>query len=116
MRAVVIVGHGSRVAAANELVAGLAEAVGRRIADPVSYGFLEIAEPTLEAALAGAERAGATEVVLVPCLLAAGRHALEDIPGTATRVLGSRVRWEVTDVIGTHPLLIDIVVDRAGGS
>lgn len=116
MRAIVIVGHGSRIADANELVAGLAETVGRRIADPIFYGFLEIAEPTLDTALARAEQVGATEVVLVPCLLAAGRHARADIPATAERVLGSRVRWSVTDVIGTHPLVIDIVVDRARGS
>jgi sirohydrochlorin ferrochelatase len=51
----------------------------------------------------------------VPCLLAPGRHVLEDIPASARRSLGPAVSWRVAEALGTHPGLVDLVLDRARG-
>jgi sirohydrochlorin ferrochelatase len=115
MRVIVLVGHGSRLSPANELIATLAAAVASRTSDPVRYGFLELAEPSLDDALSKAAADGATELVLVPCLLAPGRHVLEDIPASARRSLGPAVSWRVAEALGTHPGLVDLVLDRARG-
>ena len=43
-------------------------------------GFLELAEPSIPDGIQRCIDAGATEVVVVPYFLSAGRHVSEDIP------------------------------------
>jgi sirohydrochlorin cobaltochelatase len=55
------------------------EGVGARY-DRVSYAFLEFANPSFEEGLESWLRAGAREIVILPYLLAVGRHLKTDIP------------------------------------
>ena len=83
MRSLLIVAHGSRREASNEEVMQLADAVRRREGlefAEVATGFLELAEPSAPDALLGCIERGATEVIVFPYFLAAGRHVVSDIP------------------------------------
>lgn len=83
MRILIVVAHGSRRAPSNEEVAALTEQLGERLEGRyagVTTAFLELAEPSIPAAIDAAVAAGADEIVLLPYFLAAGSHVAEDIP------------------------------------
>lgn len=103
-RAVVLVDHGSRVAAANRVL----EAVARELEAALGPGVLvahahqESASPTIAEALRAVVAAGATEVTVVPFFLAPGRHATEDVPRLAAAALAAHpgVTLRVTGPLG----------------
>lgn len=74
-------GHGSRdpvsVAGFAEIALGLASLLAGK---PFAHGFMELAEPDLDAAVGGLAAAGATRVLAVPGFLFAARHMREDLP------------------------------------
>jgi sirohydrochlorin ferrochelatase len=83
MKSLVLVAHGSRRAASNDEVRKLADTLRTRAGneyDYISAAFLELAEPSIPEGIEQAIQAGATEVVVVPYFLSAGRHVAEDIP------------------------------------
>jgi len=59
--------------------------------------------------------AGATDVILLPYFLSPGVHVVDDL--TAARdALGARfpdVRFVLAEPLGRHPLLVDVVEQRA---
>ena len=83
MKALLVVAHGSRRAESNDEVRAL---TGRLSAQTdgtygwVECAFLELAEPSIPDGLRAAIREGATELVVVPYFLSAGRHVVTDIP------------------------------------
>ena len=81
--ALMLIAHGSRRAASNREVAALAQRMAALAGDrycTVVHGFIELAEPSVLGAATTAVAAGATELVVLPYFLAAGRHVVEDIP------------------------------------
>ena len=79
----VIVAHGSRRTAANVEIAQLVEQIAHQAREQyakVTYGFLEMAEPSIPDAIQSCITAGATKVLVAPYFLAAGRHVTDDIP------------------------------------
>ncbi|GMV95534.1 MAG: hypothetical protein AMXMBFR82_53120 [Candidatus Hydrogenedentota bacterium] len=78
---VILVDHGSKFPAANEMLIDVAAdfsvATGITIVEPA---HMEIAEPTLAQAFARCVEKGAQRVVVVPYFLAPGRHSTSDIP------------------------------------
>jgi len=114
-RAILLVDHGSRRPEANAQLDALAALVRERSDAIVHVAHMELAPPTIRVSFAACVEAGAEEVVVVPCFLAPGRHASEDIPRlVAEAAAPHRVRWRVTDVFGAHPLLAELVLVRAG--
>ena len=82
MRSVLLVAHGSRREASNEEIRALIERM-RGVAttfDDLACAFLELAEPSIADGLRQAIARGATEVVVLPYFLSAGRHVVRDIP------------------------------------
>lgn len=83
MRVLLVLAHGSRRKGSNdeihELSRLLSELLGAHYAR-VTTAFLELAEPSIPAAIDEAVSGGAEEVVLFPYFLSAGRHVREDIP------------------------------------
>jgi sirohydrochlorin ferrochelatase len=114
--ALLLIAHGSRRAEANadlEFVAAALRARGRYPVVGVSY--LELAEPTIAAGGAACVEAGATGVVLVPYFLSPGVHVVEDLV-EAREALAARfpaVRFQLAEPLGRHPLLVDVVEQRA---
>lgn len=108
--------HGSRRAEANadlEFVASAMRDRGRFSFVQVSY--LELAEPDIPT---GGERcvaSGATTVVMLPYFLSPGIHVRDDMT-EARDALASRfptVHFLLAEPLGRHPLLLDIVDQRA---
>ncbi len=107
--------HGSRREASNQEVKELAERVRQRpdlTFDDVDYGFLELAKPSVEEALACCVRRGASEVTVFPYFLAAGRHVVADIPEaiTAFETTHPGVAVSVTSHLGASELLPDAIL------
>jgi sirohydrochlorin ferrochelatase len=113
-RAVLLVDHGSRRPEANALLDSLARALRGRVDHTVEVAHLEAAEPTIAQGMDACVAAGAAEITVLPCFLAPGNHASEDVPRlvreAAARHRGVRVR--VAEPIGTHPKLIEILLER----
>lgn len=78
--ALIILGHGSRNPAASEQFMELVAQLRERRDDPVLPAFMELAEPSLAAAVGEAVAGGADEVVVQPCFLFDGMHIRRDIP------------------------------------
>jgi sirohydrochlorin ferrochelatase len=116
MTALLLIAHGSRRPEANadlEWVATELRARGRFPTVQVSY--LELAEPGIEDGGARCAEAGATEVLMVPYFLSPGVHVAEDLT-EARDALAARfpgVRFALAEPLGRHPLLIDVVDQRA---
>lgn len=88
MRSLLLVAHGSRRKASNEEIRALTERL-RVEADSFDYlacAFLELAEPSIPDGLRQAISRGASEVVVLPYFLSAGRHVVTDIPAEIERV------------------------------
>lgn len=83
MKSLLIIAHGSRRESSNEEVRRLAERIRCMPdlpVDEVVTAFLELAEPSIPEGLEACIRRGASEVLVFPYFLAAGRHVVEDIP------------------------------------
>jgi sirohydrochlorin ferrochelatase len=83
MKALLIVAHGSRRETSNEEVRQITRQVAQIAGDSfglVISGFLELVDPSIPDGIQQCIEAGATEVVVLPYFLSAGRHVAEDIP------------------------------------
>ena len=118
MRALILVDHGSRAAAANEIVLTMADQTrARGEYDLVEGAHMEIAEPSFEDVFARMVAAGATEVVVVPYMLGPGKHAMRDIPEMARRAAEAHdVTVHIGRPLGVDARLVDLVLARASQS
>jgi sirohydrochlorin ferrochelatase len=98
--------HGTRSPAGTATTRALADAIAAARPDvPVALCFLDVAEPSLAAAL---DDLRDTDVVVVPLLLSAGYHVITDIPA----VVAGRPRVRVAPHLGPDPAVIAAVADR----
>lgn len=76
--------------------------------------FLEYAEPSIEAALLSCLEKKAKQVVVIPSLLFAAKHAKQDIPAILSQFKQKHPSLEIlhTDVLGLHPLVLDVMQQR----
>ena len=114
--AVLLIAHGSRRAEANAELAGIAERMRERGRYPiVQVSYLELADPGIEAGGAVCVERGATDVILSPYFLSPGRHVVEDLAAARTK-LSERfphVRFVLAEPLGSHPLILDVIEQRA---
>jgi sirohydrochlorin ferrochelatase len=114
--ALLLIAHGSRLRAANEDLEHLAAEIrGRSTYAVVQPSYLELSEPSIERGGEVCVEAGVERVILLPYFLSAGVHVRDDL--TAARdALASRfpaVEFVLAEPLGRHPLLTEIVLDRA---
>lgn len=88
MKYLLIVAHGSRRMASNDEVRDVTSkfALQEHNFDKVGCAFLELDDPTIPQGLINAVEEGATEIVVLPYFLSAGRHVSEDIPAEVATV------------------------------
>jgi sirohydrochlorin ferrochelatase len=115
-KALLLIAHGSRRAEANADLAFAADQIAARGRYPiVQVSYLELAEPSIPDGGALCVERGATEVILLPYFLSAGVHVHEDM--TAARDELARrfpqVAFRLAEPLGRHPLLLDVVEQRA---
>lgn len=114
MKGLIVLAHGSRVAASNDEIRQIARALTARVADRYGWGaaaFLELAEPSLGAALAMAAAAGCREVVVLPYFLAAGSHVSRDLPALVREQQRVHPGLEIRlhDHVGKLPGVLDLL-------
>ena len=112
---IILVDHGSKLAAANELLLEVAQrfrtATGAAIVEPA---HMELAPPSIADAFATCVRQGAKRIVVHPYFLAPGRHSTSDIPQMVAEaaVAHPGVPFTVTDPLGLDDRLIATAADR----
>jgi sirohydrochlorin ferrochelatase len=115
--ALLLVDHGSRAQAANEMLGEVA-ALLRTMSGltRVYLAHMELAEPSIAEGFAQAVRDGATAVVVHPYFLSPGRHSRSDIPRMVAEAAQAHpgVEYCVTAPLGVHPKIIEVVLERCG--
>jgi len=114
--ALLLIGHGSRVAAANRLLRDMAR--GLRAVFPgriVEIAYLEAARPDIRTAIDRSVARGASRILIVPYFLYLGGHVRRDLPKAAAaarrRHKGLEVR--IAPHLGLDRRLLAIVADRS---
>ena len=112
---VVVVDHGSRRSASNELLDEVV-AMFRRVSGLplVETAHMELAEPSIAAAFDRCVAAGATTVVVFPYFLSPGRHWSQDIPALTAAAAERHpdVKHLVTAPLGLHELMGEVMQQR----
>ena len=113
--ALLLIAHGSRHDEANDDLRHVAAELERRGHAVVVPSFLELAEPDIAEGGRRCVGRGAGRVVLVPYFLSAGVHVRRDLAAARERLAGRfpRVEFRLAEPLGPHPLLTQIVVQRA---
>ena len=113
--ALLLIAHGSRQPEANADLYHVVDGLRRRGHGIVEASFLELAEPDIAEGGRRCVAQGAGRVVLVPYFLSAGVHVRRDLSearaGLAARFPG--VEFRVAEPLGRHPLLLEVVAERA---
>ncbi len=118
MRSMLVVAHGSRRAESNDEVRELARLLDGQAGSSfeiVTCAFLELAEPSIPDGLRAAIAAGASEVVVMPYFLSAGRHVVTDIPREVDIVRAEYPDISITlaPYLGAAPELAEVILHQA---
>jgi len=117
MKAILLIDHGSRRAAANEMMDCMANLVQAMAGDVVvRYAHMELAEPSITAGVRQCVEAGATELIVFPYMLSPGKHSTGDIPRMVAEAAAPypTVDVRVTSAFGVHEKLAELILARAG--
>ena len=81
----------------------------------VEPAFLELCPPTIEDGGRRCVALGAERVLMIPYFLSAGVHVRDDLTASRRRLseLFPAVDFKLAEPMGRHPLLLDIVEQRA---
>lgn len=115
MKSLLLVAHGSRRVQSNEEIAEITQSLRDRLKDKfgaVEHAFLELAEPSIPGAIDQLVVNGATEVMILPYFLSAGRHVHEDVPGIvqSKQQQYSDVKIQISPYLGESEKIIDLLV------
>ena len=116
-RGIILVDHGSRLAASNQLIAAVAKAFQQRFAtafDIVEPAHMELAEPSIATAFTRCVSRGANEVVVLPYFLGPGKHWTTDIPALTAAAATNHpgVSFQVAPTLGLDDLILDLLFKR----
>jgi sirohydrochlorin ferrochelatase len=113
---IVVFGHGSSVASANDAVRTIAaRAAAEGAWDLYETAFLE-ASPRLDEAVRKLAASGAEEILVLPYFLTLGIHLQRDLPKLVDDLSREhKVPIRVAAPLDGHPELSRILVDRASG-
>lgn len=113
---VLVVDHGSRRKEANEMLSEVGEMLQGKTELPVYTAHMELASPSIADGVDKCVKEGATHIIVVPFFLSPGRHSTKDIPQMTADAVANHpgVTFDIRPPIGTHPGIIDVILDRAG--
>lgn len=115
--AILLMGHGSRVADANRALYEIARMVAQQGGFPVvEVAFREQHPPNIQAGIDACVARGARRILLYPYFLYAGAHVLEDLPEEMAVAVRRHPGLEMVlgTPLGVHPKLAEIVCERIG--
>lgn len=117
MQGLLLVDHGSRRSESNEQLSVVVDLVRSLVGEKVAVAgaHLELAAPTIAEQVDALVAAGVTELVVVPYMLAPGRHAVADIPRIATEAAAAhpQVTVRVGECLGVDDLIAQLAIRRA---
>jgi sirohydrochlorin ferrochelatase len=107
-------GHGSREPASVEGFACIAAGLAPLLPDrPFAYGFMELAPPSLDAAIGLLAGIGATRILAVPGFLFAARHVQADLPRLlAAAAARYRIELHLGRELGLDERLVAALAER----
>jgi sirohydrochlorin ferrochelatase len=110
-----LIAHGSRQEEANADLLHVAAGLRERGWAIVEASFLELAEPDIVGGGVRCVEQGAERVILVPYFLSAGVHVRRDLAEARTKLAQrfASVEFRLAEPLGRHPLLLDVVAERA---
>ncbi|MBI5810128.1 MAG: precorrin-8X methylmutase [Deltaproteobacteria bacterium] len=114
-RGILLLGHGSKVAEANETLRRVAAAVEREGGYPmVLPAFLQMERPDFREAVDTMVERGCKEITVMPYFLYSGAHVTKDLPSeiSAVKAKYPDINVKVTGNLGYHGNLIDIIIER----
>lgn len=117
MQGLLLVDHGSRRTESNDQLDVVVDLVKRFVGDQVLVlgAHLELAEPNIGDQVRASAEAGVTELVVVPYMLAPGRHAVSDIPRLANEAALAypQMTVRIGECLGVDDLLAQLAIRRA---
>ncbi len=113
-KAVLLLGHGSTEAEANNDMYQIIELLRQRTDYIVEAGFLELNPPDIQTGIDHCVEHGATEILMIPYFLHLGAHVRHDLPNEMAegRRRYPEVEFKMGGHLGFHRLLAEIVLDR----
>jgi hypothetical protein len=112
---IIIVDHGSKVAAANERLERLCEGYATTRAPKhwvVRPAHMELASPSISEAFDALVEAGCATIVCHPFFLSQGRHVREDVPALLEEAASRHnIPYSLTPPLGEALALLDLVHD-----
>lgn len=116
MKAILFVGHGSRLASGNEEIQHFVNQLRPDLEQQflVETCFLELSRPSIPEGIEACVEKGAKEVNIVPIILLHAGHSKLHIPAEIQDAIEKypNVKFTYGETISVHPLIFDILVDR----
>lgn len=112
---ILLMGHGSRIAEANDALNQIAGMVKAQTgAEVVEVAFRELHQPDIQAGIDACVAQGATRILLYPYFLFAGAHVLHDLPDEMEQARKRHAGLEMVlgTPLGVHPKLAEVVCER----
>ena len=120
-KALMLISHGSKVGYRSDLVRLTKERLNALGYKDIYSASVEFEEPPVDECAEKMVIDGVRHIIAVPLLLASGIHHKDDIPvalglkegmskGTA-RIWNRDIRIDITNPIGKHPMMTDVVLD-----
>ncbi len=119
LRALVILGHGSRTDGPVRAFGRIVDAVRERgIYDLVEGAFMELSQPGLAEVVRSLVEKGADDVTVVPYILFEGTHYNRDIPAKLSALAETfpGVTFRLGMPVGFDPVMIEVILARAAGA
>ncbi len=115
--ALLLIDHGSKKKAANDMINDIVNLIILKKPHVIVVGaHMELASPTIEDGINECIKQGAKNIIAQPFMLSPGRHTTEDIPQMVAKIAKNfpDINISTSSHLGVHPLLVDIILERAG--
>ena len=114
-RAVLLVGHGSKLQGSNEAINQVVRALQKK--DPATHfqtAYLELQAPNIPDGIKECFQQGADEVVVVPYFVQTGKHVIDDIPKIVAEVQRTYPQKVISlaNYLGFDERMVSLVYDR----
>lgn len=112
---IIILGHGSRVRKANDLIPKVIKTIKNRLSiDIVEPAYLQLCQPDLSRCIKGLISRGVKKIIIVPFFLFVGNHVRRDIPEIIRKQKAaySGVEFIYANNLGEDSKIVEIVIDR----
>lgn len=113
MKHILLIGHGSRDAEGIEQFHTMVEKVRAEMPHyPVSFCFLELAEPDIQTGIRNCVNDGAEEIITLPVILSKAKHFQSDIPEELeqARQEHPQIKIHYGEHLGSHALMMDVLL------